>query len=189
MLHNNMQKLYFATGNKEKVKEAQAILQVPIEIVDIEIDEVQSMDLEYVAKRKAEEAFKILQKPVITDDVGFKIEVWNGFPGPLVKHLLNSMGIRGLLKAIENETNRGVIVQNAIGYHDGQEAHVFIGEFRGTISAEERGKGGWGFDVVVIPEGEKLTLAELGTIHKNKMSHRFKSLQILKEFLHNQNKK
>lgn len=184
-----MQKLYFATRNKDKVKEAHAILGIPIEIADVEVDEVQSMDLEYVARRKAEEAFKILQKPLIVDDVCFKIAAWSGFPGPLVKHLLNAMGIKGLLKAMENETNKGVIVQNAIGYHDGKESHVFIGEFKGVIATEEKGTDGWGFDVIIIPEGEKLTLAELGTLHKNKMSHRFKSLQMLKEFLHNQNKR
>lgn len=72
-------KLLFATGNKDKVEEARAILEVPIEIANIEIEEVQppvighrttSEDLEYVAKRKVEEAYKQLGKPVFVDDVG-----------------------------------------------------------------------------------------------------------------------
>lgn len=183
-----MKVLYFATGNKEKVKEAQAILEIPIEIVNIEVDEVQSQDLEYVARKKAEEAFKVLEKPVIVDDVGFKIEAWGGFPGPLIKHLLNAMGNKGLLKAMENETNRKITVQNVIALHDGDEVHTFLGEFHATLANEEKGEDGWGFDVIVIPEGERLTLAELGTSHKNKMSHRALSLLKFKEYLESKEK-
>lgn len=181
-----MKKILFVTGNQEKVKEAEAILGVPIQIIKLELDEVQSMDLGYVARKKVEAAFAALQKPVMVDDVGVKIDAFNGFPGPFVKFLLENLGLKKLLKLLENEKDRGIIVQNAIGYHDGKRSHVFIGEFKGTIATEERGTDGWGFDVVVIPEGEKLTLAELGTLHKNKMSHRALSLFKFKEYLDSQ---
>ena len=36
-----MNKIYFATGNKEKIEEAQFILDHPVEILDVELDEVQ----------------------------------------------------------------------------------------------------------------------------------------------------
>src|SRR5471030_504876 len=107
-----MKKLVFATGNKGKVLEFEDILKIPLEIAKIEIDEVQSMDLEYVAKKKTEEAFKILKKPVITDDVGVFIEVWNGFPGPFAKYILESLGNVRILKLLKNEKNRNVIVRS-----------------------------------------------------------------------------
>ena len=178
-----MDKLYFATGNVEKVKEAHAILCVPIEIADIELDEVQSMDLEYVARKKVEEAYKIVGKPVIVDDVGFEIEALNGFPGPLVKFLFTSIGNKGVLRLLENEKNRNVTIQSAVAYHDGNEVHVFVGEITGTIAFEEKGNDGWGFDPIVIRDSEDKTIAELGFEHKNKVSHRALSLQKLKEFL------
>ncbi len=178
--------LYFATGNNEKVREAQAILGIPIEIVNIEIDEVQSMDLEYVARKKVEAVFAILQKPVIVDDVGLFIDAWSGFPGPFVKYFFKTLGNEGILRILENEKNRDVTVKNAIGYHDGVTAHVFIGQRRGKISHLQKGNDGWGFDPIIIPEGEEQTIAELGFEHKNKNSHRSKSLQMLKEFLDSQ---
>ncbi len=181
-----MKALYFATGNQEKVKEAEAILEIPIKIINLDLDEVQSLDLEYVARKKAEEAFEKVKEPVIVDDVGVKIDVLNGFPGPLVKFFLNSLGHQKLLELFKNESNRSVTVQNAIGFHDGKSVRVFIGEFRGTIAEEERGNDGWGFDVVIIPEGETKTLAELGTEHKNKMSHRALSLFKFKKYLDSQ---
>lgn len=181
-----MKELYLASGNPNKVIEAQAILGVPIQIADIETDEVQSMDLEYVARRKAEEAYKILGKPLIVDDVGFEVEAWNGFPGPLVKHLFASLGNKGVLNLLKDETNRNVKVQSMIGYHDGVSVHTFLGQFNATIAEEERGTDGWGFDPIVIPEGEEKTLAELGSEHKNHHSHRALSLQKLREYLDSQ---
>ena len=47
-----MKKLLIATGNKGKVEELEDILKIPLEIAEIDIDEVQSMDLEYFSRRK-----------------------------------------------------------------------------------------------------------------------------------------
>ena len=178
-----MKSLYFVTGNKNKAKEAEAILEIPIEVIDIPIDEVQSMDLEYVVTKKAEAAFNPLKKPLIVDDVGFYIDAWNGFPGPLVKFLFSSLTNEEVLNIFKNEENRGGVLRNSIGYHDGKSIHVFIGERRVTLALEEKGSDGWGLDPIVIPEGETKTIAELGFEHKNKNSHRSRSLNLLKEFL------
>jgi XTP/dITP diphosphohydrolase len=178
-----MKKLFIATQNKDKLREAEAILKIPIEAVDINIDEPQSLDLEYVVKKKVEEAYRILKKPVIVDDVSFEIEAWNGFPGPLIKFLLSTVGNKKLLELLKNEKNRNVTALGAVGYHDGKKAYTFIGEVRGQLAASERGKDGWGFDFFFIPEGETKTFAELGFEKKNKLSHRRAGLEKLKEFL------
>lgn len=181
-----MDKIYLASSNKDKVREAEAILEIPVEAADIELEEVQSMDLEYVVRRKAEEAYKILQKPVIVDDVGVKIEAWNGFPGPLIKFLLQTLGNKKLLEVLRNESNRNIIAQGAVGYHDGKTVHTFIGEVAGTISEEERGTDGWGFDFFFIPEGESKTFAELGFERKNQISHRRAGFEKLRRYLDGQ---
>ena len=120
-----MKKLLIATGNKGKVQELEDILKIPLEIADIDIDEFQSMDLEYVSKKKTEEAFKILKKPVITDDVGVFIEVWNNFPGPFVKYANQILGLKKILNLLKNEKNRNVIVRSAVSYHDGKKNSHF----------------------------------------------------------------
>ncbi|HVZ67192.1 MAG TPA: RdgB/HAM1 family non-canonical purine NTP pyrophosphatase [Patescibacteria group bacterium] len=183
-----MDKIYLATTNKGKLKELQAIIDVPIEPIELDIDEVQSMDLSYVALKKVEEAFKVVKKPVIVDDVGFYIEALNGFPGPFVKYFLDSLTNEGVLRLMENEKNRKVKVAAAIGYHDGKNAHVFIGEFIGQIVSKIRGDKGFGFDPIIIPDGYDKTFAEMDEELKNKISHRGKALEKLKNFLDSQKK-
>ena len=183
-----MKKLLLATGNKGKLKEVQDILKIPIEAADIEIEEVQSMDLAYVARKKAEEAFRILKKPLIVDDVGFGIEVWNGFPGPLVKFLFLNLGNRKLIELLKGEKNRNVVIQCAVAYHDGKKVHTFIGEVNGTITLSPRGTEGWGFDPIIIPNGYTKTYAEMGQKGKNQLSHRRRALDKLKKFLDSQTK-
>lgn len=181
-----MKEILFATGNPGKIDEAKAMLGAPIEIATIEVDEVQSMDLEYVARKKAQAAYDVLQKPVITDDVGLFIDAWKGFPGPFAKYVLETVGVDGLLKLLKDETNRKVVVKSAVSYHDGKDIHVFIGEVEGTLATEQRGDEGFGFDPVIIPNGETQTYAEMGIEGKNRISHRRRALDKLREYLDSQ---
>jgi XTP/dITP diphosphohydrolase len=183
-----MKKLIFVTGNKNKAREVEKILGVPLEVRDIDLDEIQSLDLGEVVQRKVEMAFKAVKKPVFVDDVGLKIDALNGFPGPLVKFFLTSLSNEDLLKLLQGEKNRRVTVQSAIGYHDGKRSYTFIGEFKGTLSKEPRGDDGWGFNFIVIPDGYSKTLAELGFEETNNISHRKRSLEKFKKFLNSKNK-
>ena len=46
---------------------------------------------EEVAISKAREAFKIVQKPVIVEDVSLFFTALNGLPGPYIKHFLDAV--------------------------------------------------------------------------------------------------
>ena len=174
--------LTFVTSNDEKVKEAQAILGFPIEIKKVDLDEIQHTDITEVVKQKAKDAYAIVQSPVIVDDVGFYVDVWNGFPGPFVKFLRQNDTNDLLLYLMRQETNRKIKAVSAIGFYDGERAEAFIGEMEGELTTEERGKG-WGFDPIIIPLGYTQTVGELGEEVKNKISHRKLSLEKFKEFL------
>lgn len=165
------------------MKEAEAILGFPLEVALLEIDEIQSLDIENVIRKKAEKAYEAIKHPLIVDDVTFEIKTWNGFPGPFIKYLREAGGNELLLRMLKNETNRQVRAKAAIGYHDGEKVHVFIGEVKGTLATEERGTDGWGFDPIFIPEGYTKTFSELGTEEKNRVSHRHRGLEKLKKFL------
>ena len=52
-----------------------------------------------------------------------------------------------------------------------------------TISTEERGENGFGYDKIFIPENMDKTLAEIGAEEKNKFSHRKRALEDLKNIL------
>ncbi len=182
-----MKKLYFVTSNKDKVDEARKILQVPIEVVNFDIDEIQSLDLKKVVKHKAEQAYRKIKKPVFVDDVSFEVLAWNNFPGPFIKFLRQAGGgsFELLLKMLGREKNKTVRVVAGIGYHDGKKVHVIEGSFCGKIVAA-RGNSGWGFDPYVIPEGYTKTLGELGDNVKNRISHRALALRNFKKLLDSQ---
>lgn len=182
-----MKTLCFVTSNKDKVDEAHKILGIPIEIVNLEIDEIQSLDLKKIVKHKAEEAYKRVKKPVFVDDVSFEVRAWNGFPGPFIKFLRLASNDRHelLLRMLSAEKNRTVKVIAGIGYHDGKKVHILEGSFTGKI-VPRRGNKGWGFDPYVIPDGFRKTLGEMGEGFKNKVSHRARALRKFKRLLDSQ---
>lgn len=181
-----MKKILVATSNKGKVQEIEDILKIPLDFASLEIDEVQSMDLEYVVRKKAEAAFKILKRPVIVDDVGVYLDALNSFPGPFVKYVYKLVGNKKLLNLLKNEKNRKLTVMCAVAYCDGKKVHTFVGSVKGSLSRKEIGKNGWGFDPIIIPNGENQTFAEMGLARKNELSHRRKALDKLKIFLDSQ---
>lgn len=183
-----MDKLIFATGNKGKAREAQQILEIPIEIRDLELDEIQDLDLEKIVKHKLRQAFENVKAPVIVDDVALKLDAWNGFPGPFVKyiHVASNGNNQLILRMLRNEENRRGTLIATIGYHDGDNMHLFTGEVKIEIATEERGDNGWGLDPILIPEGSDKTYSEMSEEEKNTDSHRTRALAKFKEFLDSQ---
>lgn len=177
-------KIVLVTGNKFKAKETEEILNIKIQISNIELDEIQDLDLEKVALHKLNQAFKLIKKPVMIDDVSFEIDVWNGFPGPLIKWILKAGKGPGLiLKLLEGEKNRRATARLAIGFHDGKKSYIFFGQSKGTISHEIRGDNGFGWDRVFIPDGYSQTFAEMDPKLKNSISHRGNALRKFNDFL------
>ena len=67
-------------------------------------------------------------------------------------------------------------------YADEFEPRTFDGVCEGRIISEPRGKNGFGYDPLFVPVGFEQTFAELGEDVKNKISHRSKALERLKEY-------
>lgn len=62
------------------------------------------------------------------------------------------------------------------------EAQVFDGACEGHIQFSPAGQGGFGYDPLFVPKGFSESFAELGEDVKNKLSHRARALEKLKEF-------
>lgn len=180
-----LDKITFVTGNKSKAREVQRILNVPIEIIDTELDEIQEIDLEKVAYHKLNQAYEIVKKPVMIDDVSMEIDAWNSFPGPLIKWMLKAGNGEAsvLLKMLGDGKNRKAKAKLAVGFHDGKNPHIFIGEARGAIATEIRGENGFGWDPVFIPDGMNVSYAQMDPREKDKISHRGRALSKFKDFL------
>jgi non-canonical purine NTP pyrophosphatase (RdgB/HAM1 family) len=171
------------TGNKAKAEEIGRILGQEIEIASLDLDEIQEIDLGKIAIHKLNQAFEILKKPVIIDDVSFEVEAWNSFPGPLIKWILKAGGPELLLKMLEGEKNRNATARLAIGFHDGEKPYIFFGEAKGVIANENRQENGFGFDRIFIPEGHDKTYSELDPKIKDTISHRADALKKFRDFL------
>jgi XTP/dITP diphosphohydrolase len=61
-----------------------------------------------------------------------------------------------------------------LAWPDGRTA-TYIGQADGRI-AEAAGAGGFGYDPIFVPDGYKVTYAEMGAAEKNRISHRARAL-------------
>jgi XTP/dITP diphosphohydrolase len=144
------------------------------------------MDLEIIARSKAEEAFQKIGKPVLVEDTGWYFDAWNGLPGPFAKWFKETAGIDGVLRMMSCEENRKAIGKTAVAYHDGKDVHVFVAEISGIITREKRGDSGFAYDSIFIPDDQKKTFGEMTTKEKNSVSMRALAVEKLKKFLETQ---
>lgn len=177
-----MERLIFVTGNKHKLRESATILKQELENVELDLPEIQALDVEVVAKQKAIDAYKLLGKPLFVDDAGLEIDSLKGFPGALQTWIAKTIGKEGLLKLVEGK-DRSASAVICVAYHDGKEVHTFCEKTHGSISETVRGGEGWDYDFIFVPDGTTQTYSEMGPLEKNKVSHRFKALSKLRNFL------
>ena len=102
-----MEELIIASGNEEKIKETQEILEdfrvvsMQNKGVDIEVEEDQET-FQKNAIKKAETIAKLLNgKKCIADDSGIEIKSLNGFPGVFTKRWFDGTDRQRNLKLIE----------------------------------------------------------------------------------------
>ena len=194
MLRN---KLVLATHNLHKKMEMNSILSslgIPIvgldefpQIGDIEETGTTLLENAFI---KARTVYEFTGLPSLADDTGLEVDSLGGTPGVYsaryagknstyqencIKLLLN-------LKGYSNE-KRIASFKTVIAFVDGEIEHSTEGVVKGLIVEKHRGVDGFGYDPIFQPESQNLTYAELDADEKNRISHRFKALDKIKEFL------
>jgi len=173
------------TGNAGKAAEYAAMLGIPVTPAKAELTEVQSLDVAYVAARKAADAYAQLREPVLVDDTGLAIHAWNGLPGALVAWFLDTVGPQGILDMAAGLADRRASVATALGYADGTGVQVFTGTVNGSLATEPRGTSGFGYDPIFIPDTDSghRTYAQMTSEEKNKISHRRLAVEEMRDSL------
>ena len=175
---------FFATGNEHKLKEVNEILGHNLEQISVELFEPQAVDVAEIVREKAEDAFNKTGKIVLVEDTGLEFSAWNRqLPGALIKWFIDSVGNEGVLKMMDSETNRQAVAKTAVGFFDGKQAQVFMGEIKGTIPTAIRGDGGFGWDPIFIPDGYDKSFAEMTSDEKNDISMRRLAVENMKKGL------
>ncbi len=62
-------------------------------------------------------------------------------------------------------------------------AQAVRGEWPGVIAATPRGAGGFGYDPLFVPTGQRLAVAQMSEADKNAQSHRARAARALLERL------
>jgi XTP/dITP diphosphohydrolase len=178
-----MEKLLLITGNKEKATEFSRLLGVSIIHQKITLPEIQNTSVSTVAKIKAEEAYSLVNRPVFVDDTGLYINAWNNLPGAFIAWFLNNVGNEGILRMLESWDDRSAKVITALGYCDQNGSQVFIGEITGKIANSVKGKNGFGYDPIFIPDGQSKTFAEMNAKEKDSHSMRAIAAKLMGTYL------
>ena len=173
--------LTFVTSSSHKHAEAEAILGIRLERVALDLPEPQGLDVVAVAREKARAAHGRLGRPVVVEDTSLELAALGGFPGPLVRWLLEAAGPAAIARILDGFEDRSARARCAAVAWDGAREWVGVGEVSGSIAAAPRGAGGFGWDVVFVPEwAGGRTYAELPAGEKNSRSHRRLALEALK---------
>jgi XTP/dITP diphosphohydrolase len=192
-------KILLASGNSHKIREFKEIFRDEfggrVEIVNpleslAETPDVLEDGSNFIenAFKKAEVYHKSTGMTVLADDSGLEVEALDGKPGI---HSARYAGGHGddkanrikLLTDLVDKENRKANFTAVLCLYDGEEKLFFEGKCFGKIIDEERGRGGFGYDPVFVPEGYDKTFAELPEDVKNRISHRALAVQKLVEYL------
>ena len=190
-------KLIFATNNAHKVEEIQAAIGHALEVISlkqagIDIDIPEPHDtLQANATEKSQTIHRLTGENCFSEDTGLEVEALNGEPGV---HSARYAGedkafdknIDKLLSKLNHATNRKARFRTVISLIWEDREWFFEGICEGTITHEQHGAGGFGYDPVFIPAGHTRTFAEMSLEEKNGISHRTKAAGKLVAFLQNQ---
>lgn len=184
--------ILIASNNQNKIREFKNILPnytfVTLnELNDFEDVEEEGNTFEANSLFKAMHYFKKHQIPTLADDSGLEIEALNNEPGVFSKRYSglgdheNNLLVLANMKGIKNRKAKFRCVLIFVMNQDN--IIQFEGTIRGLIADEIRGAEGFGYDPIFMIKDENKTLAELGSIYKNKHSHRAQVLQAFKEYM------
>lgn len=193
-----MDKIVFATGNKNKVREVHEILKemdvTVLSLKDLNIDiniEENGTTFEENSLIKARAISKLTGLPTLADDSGLCVDYLNGEPGIYSARYLgkdtdytykNNYIIEELTGIEDNKRSARFVCVISLVLPDGRE-FTEKGVMEGRIACEIKGENGFGYDpIFYLPEYKK-TSAELSREEKNKISHRGKALEKMKKII------
>ena len=131
--------IIFVTHNTGKIKSAEKYFKnLKFKTYKYELDEPRSDDIKEIATAKVKQAYEIVKRPCIALDTDFRIEELNGFPRAFVNFALETIGINGILKLMENKENRSCAFNECLAYHDGEEIHYFYGRHPRKLSKRNK---------------------------------------------------
>ncbi len=149
-----MKDVVLVTGNQHKADRYTAMIGRPIDHHKVDLEEVQSTSLELIVEHKARQAYKLLRRPVLVEDVGLFFNALGDLPGPFIKFFVEQdNGLEKLCRMLDGFEDRSAYTKIILCYFDGTQPVLFSGIHNGTIAKSPQGEGGFGYDPIWCIDG------------------------------------
>ena len=188
--------LIFATHNRHKVSEVQAMLPAGIHVrslSDLGCDEdiPETADtLQGNALQKAQFVHERYYCNCFADDTGLEIDALDGRPGVYSARYAGEGcsfddNVRKVLAELENVplAQRTARFRTVVALILDGRTYFFEGKVEGLMTLERHGVEGFGYDPIFLPEGYGQTFAEMDASEKNRISHRGRAMAKMVGFL------
>lgn len=190
-----MKKLVFATNNQHKLAEIRSILSTQVEVISLSdiacYDDIPETadSLEGNALIKARHIYNKYGLYCFADDTGLEVDALDGRPGVYSARYAGegcsfADNVRKMLRELEGVAEpRSARFRTVIALIDEEGEHLFEGSVEGDILTAVEGDGGFGYDPIFRPKGYEHSFATLGDELKNRISHRAKAVEQLREYI------
>jgi XTP/dITP diphosphohydrolase len=183
---SNGSELIVASHNPGKVREIGALLE-PFGLTvrsaaELDLDEPEETGLTFIenARIKALATMRASGLPALADDSGLAVDALGGAPGiysarwagPDKDFAVAMEKVETELKATGNQTRRAAFIcALTLCWPDGH-CRDFEGRVEGDLVWPPKGKLGFGYDPVFVPDGHSETFGEMDQAKKHAISHR-----------------
>ena len=175
--------LHFATSNLNKLSELSELLEYRLTPLELDLQEIQTTDLQELVKHKLKQAYEHIHAPVIVEDTSLYFKAWNELPGPLIKWFIENLGLAGMVSALSQFKDKSAQAVCCLGYtNNGKSMYLFEGKVKGVI-VKPRGSLNFGWDAIFQPSEHEQTFGEMDPEDKNRISPRGKAAIKFKHFL------
>jgi len=193
-----MQKVLVATRNGNKRREIKALLKDHKGIKIMNLDDLEGKTPVIIedgrtfrqnAVKKAITVSKFFDGLVLADDSGLEVDALDGRPGVRSARFARTSATdeenyKKLLKLMgdtpEKQRTARFVCHIAIA-RKGVLLENFEAAVKGSITFKPRGRNGFGYDPVFLPQKYYKTFAEMSPAYKNRISHRSAALKKLKK--------
>ena len=151
----------FVTGNSQKAAYLSRQLGINLAHQAVDLDEIQSTSVQAIVEHKLRQAFSIVGKPVLLEDVALGYDALGDMPGPFIKWFLDSAGAEACCRMLDGFDTRRAAITCVYGFYDGVSMKLFEKVTRGLIADHPAGDNGFGFDRIFINDGYTMTRAEM----------------------------
>ena len=200
MLKQKIYKLIIGTNNKGKLREIKNLLPKNIKIHSTSEFNLKSPpEIGKTFKENSLIKSKYFSKKTglfcLADDSGLEIDLLDKSPGIYSARWAGRHGdFNKAIKKVYRELNKKnknwkkkkikarFVCALSISYLNKKIACV-VGKVDGSISHKPKGKNGFGYDPIFIPQRSKKTFGEMKPSKKYKLDHRFKAFVKIKKFL------